>query len=55
MFVFDILPCLFLAALWSPDWEGLASMRFCMRHFLVLFSLSHKVSWSGVVLDCIDS
>ena len=43
--VFCILPCLCLAALWSPAGKGLTSRRFCMWRFLVLLSLSHKVSW----------
>ena len=42
--VFDILPCLCLAVLWSPAGKGLTSMHFCTWHFLVLLSLFYKVS-----------
>ena len=43
VFVFDILPCLCLVALWSPAGKGLTSRCFWMRRFLVLLSLSYKV------------
>ena len=36
VFVFVILSCLFLEALWSPAGEGLTSWRSCMRCFLVI-------------------
>ena len=52
--VFVILSRLFVAALWSPEGKGLASwLLFVM--FIVILLLSHLVSWTGVVLDCIDS
>ena len=34
VFAFAILPCLFLAALWSPVGKGLTSWFFCLRCFL---------------------
>ena len=45
---------LFIDALWSPAGKGLTSwLSFVMSHCeVVTFPL---VSWSGVVLDCIDS
>ena len=53
VFVFAILPCLFLAALWSPVGKGLILLY-------VMFScvFCHFPIWcpvSGVELDCIDS
>ena len=56
-FVFIILSCLFLAALWTPAVKGLTSLLFdilcdvslCYCHFHI---------WclgSGLVLDCINS
>ena len=50
-----IMPCLFLAALWSPAGKGLASMLSCLWCFLVFLLLFHVclgkvwyliVSWS---------
>ena len=43
-FVFIILSCLFLAALWSPAGKGLTSWLSCVWCFLVFLSLSHMVS-----------
>ena len=45
---------LFICALWSPAGKGLASwLSFVVyNHEFFTFQL---VSWSGVVLDCIDS
>ena len=43
-FVFVILSCLLLAALWSPVGKGLTSWLSCVWCFLVFLSLSHVVS-----------
>ena len=52
--VFVMLLRLFIAALWSPEGKGLTSwLLFVM--FIVILLLSHLVSGTGVVLDCIDS
>ena len=54
-FVFVMLSCLFIAALWSPVGKGLAYWLSCMGCFLVF---GHFPMWcpvSGVALDCIDS
>ena len=54
MSVFVMLLRLFIAALWPPAGKGLTSwLSFVM--FNCILSFSHVVSWSGVVLDCIDS
>ena len=47
MFVFFILSCLFLAALWSPAWNGLTSWLFVwlVCDLNCVLSLSHMVSW----------
>ena len=50
--VFVMLSRLFIAALWSPAGKGLTSWLFFVM--FVFLSLSHVVSWSGVVLDCFD-
>ena len=50
-----ILPCLFLAALWSPAGKELISWLSFMCCYLVFSSLSNMVSCSGDVFDCIDS
>ena len=42
--VFNILTCLFLAALWSPAGKGLTFWASCVWCFLVFLSLSHMVS-----------
>ena len=47
-FVFAILSCLCLAALWSPAGKGLTSWLSCIRHFVVLLLLSHTV-WYLIV------
>ena len=50
--VFVILSHLFIAALWSPAGKDLTSwLLFVM---LVFLSLYRVVSWSGVILGCID-
>ena len=56
-FVFAILPCLFLAALWSPVGKGLTSWRSFMSCFLVCFFCHFPIRCpgSGVVLDGMDS
>ena len=44
MSVFVMLSRLFIAAVWSPDWNGLTSwLLFVM--FIVILLLSHMVSW----------
>ena len=44
MFVFVMLSCLFIAALWSPERKELTSwLLFVM--FIVILLLSHLVSW----------
>ena len=58
MAVWSIKSCfyarLFVDALWSPAGKGLTScLSFVMS--IVMLSLSHWYSESGVVLDCIDS
>ena len=52
MFVFVILSCLFLAALWSFTWKGLTSWLSCTSCLLAFLSLSYMVSWvrCGTVL-----
>ena len=45
MFVFVILSCLYLAALWSPAGKGLTSWLSCLWCFLEFLSLSHMVPW----------
>ena len=53
-FVFVMLSRLFITARWSPERKGLTSwLLFVM--FIVILLLSHLVSRTGVVLDCIDS
>ena len=50
MSCFVMLSCLFIAALWLPEGNGL---MFVM--FIVMLLLSRFVPGTGVVLDCIDS
>ena len=51
---FCVLSRLFIAALWSPAGKGLTYwLLFVM--FILCLLLSHVVSGSGVVLDCIVS
>ena len=45
---------LFICALWSPAGKGLTSWLSFVVSSCEVF-LSHWYSWSGVVLDCIDS
>ena len=40
-----MISCLFIAALWSPAGQGLASWLSCMWCFHVLLSLFYVVSW----------
>ena len=49
-----MLSRLFIAALWSPARKGLTSWLLLVM-FIVFLLLSHVVSGSGVVLDCIIS
>ena len=49
-----MLSRLFIAALWSPAGKGLTSWL-SGEMFNCILSLSHVVSWSGVVRDFIDS
>ena len=44
---------LFIAAIWSPEGKELTSWHLFVM-FIVILLLSHLVSWTGVVLDCID-
>ena len=48
--VFLMLLHLFIAALWSPVWKGLASWLLLVM-FIVFVLLSYVVYWVGVVLD----
>ena len=52
--VFVMLPRLFIAALWSHFGKGLTSLLLFVMFIVILF-LFHLVSWTGVVLGCIDS
>ena len=54
MFVFIMLSRLFIAALWSPEGKGLTCLLF-FAMFIVILLLSHLVSGTGGVLDCVDS
>ena len=54
-FVFVLLSCLFIAALWSPAGKGLTSWLSCICYLLLCFC--HFPMWcpgSDVVLDFID-
>ena len=55
MFVFVVLSCLFLAALWSPAGKRVTLWLSFVLCFLVFMSLSHMYPGSGMVTDCIDS
>ena len=46
-FMYVMLSCLFLAALWSPTGKGLISVLSCMWCFIVFLSLSHMVYLVG--------
>ena len=53
VFVFDMLPCLCLAALLSPAGKGLTSRRFCMLRFLCFCHFPIRCSgqvWCLIVL-----
>ena len=50
VFVFVILSCLFL-----PGWERADLLTFSCVKFSYVLSLSHVVSWEGLVLDCIET
>ena len=52
--VIVMLSRLFITALWSPEGKGLTSWLLFVK-FIVILLLSHLVSTTGVVLDCIDS
>ena len=52
--VFLMLSRLFIAALWSPAGKQLTSWLLLVM-FIAFLLLSHVISWSGVVLDCIVS
>ena len=54
-FVFFMLSCLFIAALWSPAGKGLTSWLSCMWFFLVFCDFPMWCPGSDVVLVCIDS
>ena len=54
-FVFVMLSCLLIAALWSPAGKGLASWLSCVWCFSCILSLPKWCPGSGVELDCIDS
>ena len=51
--VFLMFSRLFIAALMSPAGKGLTSWPLLVT-FIVFLLLLHMVSWSDVVLDCID-
>ena len=44
-YVFVMLSCLFVAALWSPARKGLVSWLSRMLCFIVFLSVSNVVSW----------
>ena len=52
-FVFAMLSCLLIAALWSPVGKGLTSWLSCMGCVLVFCHFPMWCPGSGVVLDCI--
>ena len=54
-FVFALLSCLFIAALWSPTGKGLASWLSCVLCFIVFCHFPLLCYGSGVVLDCMAS
>ena len=54
-FLFVMLSCLFIAALWSPVEKGLTSWLSCMLSFIVFCHFPVWYPGAGVVLDCIDS
>ena len=53
-FVFAMLSCLLIAALWSPAGRGLTSLLSCLLCFKVFSHFSVRCPRSGVVLACID-
>ena len=55
LFVFDMLSCLFLAALRSPVGRGLTAWRSRMRYFLCFCHFPIRCPGSCVELDCINS
>ena len=55
VFVFVMLCCLFIAALWSPIGKGLAPWLSCVCCFIVFWCFPAWCPGSDVVLDCIDS
>ena len=54
-FVFDMLSCLFIAALWSPVEKKLIFWLSSVWCFIVICRFPIWCLGSGVVLDCIDS
>ena len=54
-FVFVMISCLFIAALWSPAGRGLTSWLLVCDVFLCFCHFTMWCPGSGVVLDCIDS
>ena len=55
-FVFVMLICLFLEALWSPDWNGLTSWLFCVLRFLgnVFYDHLLEIAWPlGSFVCCV--
>ena len=54
-FVFVMISCLFIAALWSPAGRGLTSWLLVCDVFLCFCHFTMWCPGSDVVLDCIDS
>ena len=55
VFVFVILACLFLAALWSPVGKGLSFSSLVCGIFLVFWHFPMWCPGSDVVPNCINS
>ena len=55
VFVFAIMSCLFLAALWSPVGKGLSLGSLVCDVFLCFYHFLMRCPGSGLVLYCIDS
>ena len=55
LFVFVMLYCLFLAALWSLAGKGQTSWLSCVRCLFVFCHFLIRCPGSGVALDCNDS
>ena len=54
-FVFIMLSCLFIAALWSPAGKGLTSWLPGVWCYVLFCHFPVWCSGSGVVLECIES